>query len=489
MPPPSSELTASPSDSLPPKTATGIAGLDEILLGGLPAGRTTLVRGGPGTGKTVLALEFIYRGALRGEPGVYVSFEETVATLRQNARALDWDNVESLEQDGRMVLFNPDLPATLLQTGEFDIQGLLAILDGHIKKIGASRIVIDASDVLLRLFRTTEDREDQLFLLYQWLAKRKQTALLTLKISGEQPSTYDRHEYMADCVMHIDNRVAGQIATRRLRVIKYRGSGFLSNEFPCLIASGGMQLMPISRSELETHEQDQVSTGNSGLDLLLEGGYQSGTCILIAGSTGTGKSILASEFAVAATQRGERVLYVNFEEGLGSFIRGMRSAGLDLASPHEQGMLHILAALPEMLGSEEHLLRLFRIIEEFDPAHVVVDAISACQRMGSEAVAFDFLVRLLNHCRSRGVTCIYLNQVEPDRSSHWISGVGISSLIDALMVLEQKWPGGSHVRSLLIIKHRGNRHSHNYHSFRITDDGIVIDERDSVSSSGQKEPS
>jgi len=485
---PPNELNASPSELLPPKTATGIAGLDEILLGGLPAGRTTLVRGGPGTGKTVLGVEFVYRGALEGEPGVYLSFEESAATLRQNAHALDWD-LEPLEQDGQLVLINPDLPTKFLKTGEFDIGGLLAILDGQIKQIGAKRIVIDASDVLLRLFRSEEDREDQLFILYHWLANRPQTSLLTLKIAGEQRDTYNRHEYMADCVLNIDNRVEGQIATRRLRVIKYRGSGFLSNEFPCLIARGGMQFMPISRSELNTRELSKISTGNGGLDRLFEGGFDGGTCILIAGSTGTGKSILASSFAVAASQRGERTLYVNFEEGIGSFVRGMRSVGLDLTTPQEQGTLRILSALPETLGSEEHLLRLFRIIEDFDPAHLVVDAISACQRMGSEAIAFDFLVRLLNHCRSRGITCLYLNQIEPDRSSHWISGVGISSLIDALMVLEQNWPEGSHVRQLLIIKHRGNRHSHDFHRFQIADDGIMIDERNALTRSREEEPS
>ena len=250
-----------------------------------------------------------------------------------------------------------------------------------------------------------------------------------------------------------------------------------------------MQFMPISRSELGSHDLAKVSSGNGELDRLLEGGFEAGTCVLIAGSTGTGKTILASKFAAAASQRGERVLYVNFEEGFSSYVRGMRSVGLDLDSPQDQGTLRILAALPEALGSEEHLLRLFRVIEDFDPAHLVFDAISACQRMGSEAIAFDFLVRLLNHCRSRGTTCIYLNQIEPDRSAHWISGVGISSLIDALMVLEQKWPDGSHVRRLLIIKHRGNRHSHDFHQFQITDHGIVIDERDAATRSNEKEPS
>jgi len=454
--------------------------LDEILEGGVPSGRTTLVRGGPGTGKTVIALEFLYRGALAGDPGIFVSFEESAFTLRQNAQALAWD-LEQQEQNGRLILLSPDLPEHLVKSGDFDIAGLLAILDGHIAETGAKRIVIDASDVLLRLFRSVEERENQLIRLYQWLAKQGQTAILTMKLPVSEADFHERHEYMADCVLHLDSRVTGQVATRRLRVIKYRGSSFISNEVPCLIAPGGVKLMPISRSRLQTKDLGKVSTGNSELDTMLQGGFDRGTCVLVAGSTGTGKSILAAAFATAACERGERLLYVNFEEGMQSFVRAMRSPGFDLNAPQQDGKLQIVAELPEAMGSEEHLLRLFQHIEEFPPDHVVVDAISACQRLGSEEIAFDFVVRLLNHCRTRGITCVYLNQIEPDRSTHWISGVGISSLVDALIVLEQKWPGAEHLRRLLIIKHRGNRHSHGYRRFRITDQGIRIDENDAAS--------
>lgn len=474
-----SERPGEARSTAPPKTPTGIPGLDEILLGGVPEGRITLVRGGPGTGKTVLGLEFIYRGAVLGEPGIFVTFEERAEVVRQNARSLGWE-LEPLERDGRLLILQPDLPANFVESGEFDLSGLLAILDGHSKALGAKRIVIDAADVILRLFRSPHDRENQLFALHYWLWRHGQTAVLTLKMMLEQSRAHDRLEYMVDCVLHLDNRVIAQVTTRRLRVIKYRGSGFLSNEFPCIITNNGMALMPITRPQLGRKVEGKVSTGVAGLDSLLDGGLARGTCVLIGGTTGTGKTTIASSFATAACQRQERVLYVNFEESVESLTTSMKSSGFDLTSTLEEGCLNVIASMPESMGAEEHLWRLFQVFDDFAPEHLIVDAISACRRMGSQEVAFDFLVRLLTYCRSRGVTCIFLNQSGPGMSAHSISGVGVSSLVDTLIVLEQDWPSDMHRRRLLIVKSRGSRHSHVFHTFEITDDGIRVDSEEPV---------
>lgn len=482
---PPADQSPHPHAGYPPKVATGIAGLDDILLGGLPKGRTSLVRGGPGAGKTILALEFIYRGALEGEPGIFVTFEERADILRQNAWALGWD-LEPLEQQGLLTIIQPDMPVRFVESGSFDIGGLLAILDGHVEKLAAKRIAVDAADVLLRLFRSYAQREEQLFALHYWLWEQSQTALLTLKSGHEEQASNDRLEYLADCVMHLDNRVAGQIATRRLRVIKYRGSGFLSNEFPCVITTGGIALMPITRSQLGRRIKGKVPTGIAKLDSLLEGGYLRSSCVLVGGSTGAGKTTIASQFALAACKRSERVLYVDFEESVDSLTSSMKSVGLDLQSAVDAGQLKVIATMPESAGVEEHLWYLFQAIDQFAPDHLVVDSISACNRMGSEEAAFDFLVRLLTHCRSTGTTCIYLNQTTPESASNSISGVGISSLVDALIVLEQDWPADEHRRRLLIIKSRGCRHSHAYHQFQITDHGIEIAETESRGSAQQE---
>lgn len=459
---------------IPPKDPTGIEGLDEVLFGGLPRGRTTLIRGGPGTGKTILAMEFIYRGALAGQPGIFVTFEERADILRQNALALGWD-LAAMEKEGKLLLLQPDLPRYVVESGQFDIGGTLAILSGHVQRMGATRIVIDAADVILRMFRDPWDRENQLFLIHDWLAGQTMTSLLTLKISAEQPTIYDRLEYIADCAFHLDNRVRGQVTTRRLRVLKYRGSDFLSNEFPCVITSRGFALMPISLAELKSVGHGKISSGLAKLDTLLDGGFKRGSCVLVGGPSGSGKTIFACEFSIAACARNEKVLYLSFEESREGLVSGMKSPGLDLESTLKTERLKLTAIMPEAMGVEEHLYRIFQMIDEFKPEHLVVDSISACSRMGSEGMEFEFLMRLLTHCRSQGITCYYLNQTVPHQIPHSISGVGLSSLVDTLIVLDQDWPDATHRRRLLIIKSRGSKHSHLFHSFQITDQGVVID--------------
>jgi circadian clock protein KaiC len=464
------------------KILTKIRGMDEILYGGLPLGRTTLITGGPGTGKTVFGLEFLYRNALVEETGIFITFEETAAAIRRNALAMGW-NLALLEERGSLNIMDIDVPLNIMQSGDFTINGLLGILSGKVKTTGAKYIVIDAIDVLMRLFRDANDCYNQLASLHNWIIKQELTTILTIKQDSHESVSYQHLEYMTDCVIQLDQRILTQVMTRRLRVLKYRGSGFWSNEFPYIITSIGIVVIPITKMEFAQQcVGTKFSTGIKNFDNLLSGGLLHGSCILIAGSSGSGKTTLASSIGVSACYRGERVIYVSFEESVGGLTSGMRSAGIEMQPEIDSRLLHIQSIVPESAGVEEHLWRIFQLIDLSRPDHIIIDAISACRRMGTEAMAFDFLVRLLTYCKTEGITCIYLNQTGSENPVDEISGIGISSLVDSIIVLEQLWPKKSHQRRLLITKIRGSSHSHLYHDFSITDKGILIHETSNLQS-------
>lgn len=456
------------------KIATGIRGLDEILEGGFPAGRLTLVAGGPGTGKTVLVTEFLYQGAQDGDPGLLVSFEERAEDIRTNARAMGWD-LEALEAGSKLRIVHADLPHGTQRSGEFTLNGLLAMLDGYTKSLGIQRIVLDALDVLIRFFRDPEKEQDQFDLLHRWLQGKEAAVILTAKISRENQPLYHSLEYMADCVLQLDQRVDQQVSTRRLRVIKYRGSGYLSNEHPYLITSGGLVFLPVSSIELDYPASgDPIGSGHSVLDEILGGGYRRGACILMAGSTGTGKTTLASMFAKCACDAGEKVLYVNLEESENAMVRAMLNTSLDLRPDLESGNLKILSLMPESGGTEEHLLRILDALNAYGARYMIVDAISACRRMGSKGAVFDFLVRLINKCRKEGVILLYTNQVLGMESVERISGLGVSSLADVIVFLRFVETKEGLRRRLLVLKARGQSHSHLYHEMLIGEHGVKI---------------
>lgn len=464
-----------------PKSPTGIAGLDQILLGGVPKGRTTLISGGPGTGKTVFGFEFLIRGALMNEPGIFVTFEEDEDQIRRNAQALGWD-IKELEEQKKLFILHTEVPIDLILSGEFTIDGLLAILGAQAQEIGARRIVIDAIDRLLDLFSNKLRRQNQLHALNRWLRDQEITAVITAKNSGNQEKTNLILDYLLDCIIRLDQRVVGQVMTRRVRVLKYRGSGFLSNEFPYLIADHGVEIMPVSSSQL--HHQplgDYISTGNEKLDNLLGGGFRTGASIVIAGSSGTGKTTLVSSIAAASSKREEKVLYVSFEESQEAIVNTMLNSGIDLRPAIAANKLIFINAFPEAHGVEEHLFKISSAIQSFDPDIFIMESISATNRIGSEQAAFDLLVRLINMCKEKQFTSIFTNQTRSDPSLAFmnqdnISGIGISSLIDSLILLEQSWKKNNHKRHLLIIKSRASRHSHQYHTFKITNQGIIINE-------------
>lgn len=459
-----------------PKCPTQIEGLDMILKGGLPMGRTTLIIGGPGSGKSLFGLEFLYRAALDGEPGIFISFEERAADLRTNTSTLGWDLVP-LEQNGKLFLFEARIDPKAIVTGEFGIQSFLAILNHKIKALGAKCVAIDAIDVLMRLINDERSEQNELLALHQWLSEQKVTALLTVKASRE--TVNERHheflDYMADCVIHLDNRMLGQLSTRRLRVVKYRGSGFGSNEYPFVIEPPGITLLPISDIGL-SHQAlgERISTGLTVLDNLIGGGFRRASSVLITGSTGSGKTTLCSTFTYAACLRAEKVLYLNFEESEAALVSAMLSSGTDLNPMIANGSLRLLTAMPEAMGAEQHLLRAFNAIKQMQPRCVVLESASACKRMGTEQAAFEYLMRMINTCKELGIIILITNQTKGLSNLDEISGIGISSLIDTVIELTLVADAGVMQRKLLVVKSRGSVHSHCNHDFHISDQGITI---------------
>jgi circadian clock protein KaiC len=459
-----------------PKIPTGIAGLDQVLGGGVPAGRLTLVSGGAGSGKSMVGLKCLLHGAGAGEPGILVMFEERAEAVRRNARSRGWD-LAPLEKSNKLCLLDARLSPETVVSGDFSIKSLLAILDQKTKAMRARRIVIDAVDALLYLYDSPLRERQELYALHEWLLDRGLTTIMTVKTfpHEESHSRYAFLDFMADCVIHVDQRVTAQITTRRIRVIKYRGSGYGRNEYPFVINRDGVSVMPITSNVLQHIPLGvKVSSGQTRLDDVLAGGYRRGASVLIVGTTGSGKTTLTCVFVKAACLRGERVLYLNFEESEESMVSSMLSPGLALRPLIRNGTLMVRSYLPEAMGVEEHLFHALNAMEEFQPRHVVVDAISACKRMGSELNAFEYLMRLLNACKERGITCFYINQATGVDIIAEISGIGISSIIDTVILLRHLPIGDAMKRQLVVMKSRGSKHSEGFHEFRITDRGIDL---------------
>ena len=466
---------ASPSRTQLAKIPTGITGLDDVLRGGLPAGRMTLLSGGAGSGKSLIATQCALHGARAGEPSILVLFEERATAVRQNVLSLGWD-VSALERSKKLFLLDARINPEAVISGDFSIKGLLAILDRQCTAMRARRIVFDAVDTLLQLYGNPARERHELNGLHEWLLDRKLTAIMTVKADAQEgPSRYSFLDFMADCVIHVDQRVTAQVTTRRLRVVKYRGSGYGRNEYPFIIGDNGINVIPITSGVLEHRAPGaKVSSGQAGLDHVLGGGYKRGTGILIVGTAGAGKSTLACAFAQSACERGERVLYINFEESAESMVSNMQSAGVLLQPSMDRGRLVVQSYLPEATGVEEHLLRALAALDELRPQHLIVDAISACQRMGTTHAAFEYLMRVLDACKQRGITCIYINQAIGSDVVSEISGIGISSIIDTVIALRQLPVEDETRRQLIVMKSRGSCHSDRFHDFRITDRGIEL---------------
>jgi circadian clock protein KaiC len=459
-----------------PKAPTGIPGLDEITNGGLPRGRPTLVCGGAGCGKTLLAMEFLVRGALAyDEPGVFVSFEETADELVTNARSLGFD-LQRLSARRRLLLDYIHLERNgLIESGEYDLEGLFVRLGHAIDSIGAKRVVLDTIERLFSGLSNTFILRSELDRLFRWLKTKRVTAIVTGERDGESLTRHGLEEYVSDCVILLDQRVLEQSATRRLRILKYRGSAHGGNEMPFLIDDRGLSVLPITSLGL-AHQASTVRmpTGVSGLDAMFgRKGYYRGNSVLVSGTAGTGKSSLGCHFVEAACRRGERCLYLAFEESPSQIVRNMQSIGIDLERWMRRGLLRILARRPTALGLEAHLVSIHRAIEEWQPRVVVVDPVTNMIAVGSETEVKAMLARLIDFMKLRQITALFTSLTEGGGAAER-TDLGVSSLMDIWMLLGNLEANGERNRSIQIVKARGMAHSNQVREFVITGRGIVL---------------
>lgn len=464
------------------KIPVGIRGLDEVLNGGVPKGAMTLICGGPGTGKTMLGMEFLVRGAMAGHPGIMVTFEETEVALKDYAAGLGWDLAE-FESKGLLTVVSARIHPEALHSGDFDLRGVIGILQQKAASMKAERVVVDAPDAFLRLLGDSSKEQAELHLMQERLREAGMTALMTVKSGTGQAlsSNYDFLDYMADCVIHLDQRVQEQVSTRRLRVTKYRGSTYGRNEYPYSITNQGTWIIPVTQASLRhAGLGESLSSGVDQLDEILGGGYRRNACTLLTGNSGTGKTTFACAFALSMVSLGERVLYLDFEESWDALVSCMLSTGLDMRPAKDSGKLKFVSKMPESQGIEEHLIQAFRAFEDFEPQHLIIDAISACRRMGSEQAAFDYLIRIIDHCKQRSITTLLTNLTSVMAPGREITGIDLSSVIDTVIVLRNVEKQGRYVRDLGVLKSRGRAHSNHIHEFRITDNGFEIERTGAV---------
>jgi len=461
-----------------PKCTTGIQGLDEITGGGLPKGRPALVCGGAGCGKTLLGIEFLVRGAmLHNEPGVFLAFEETAEELAQNVRSLGFDLDDLIETKKLAVDYIHIEPSEIQETGEYDLEGLFIRLGYAIDSIGAKRVVIDTLETLFTGLSNLGILRAELRRLFRWLKEKGVTAVITAERGNGSLTRHGLEEYVSDCVLLLDHRVEGQISTRRLRIVKYRGSSHGTNEFPFLIDEGGISVLPITTLQLQHKaSSERVSSGVPALDAMLGGpGFYRGSSVLVSGTAGIGKTSLACHAADACCQRGERCLYFAFEESEAQLLRNMRSIGLNLEPWVKKGLLRFHTGRPTMNGLEMHLASIHKQVEAFQPHLVVVDPITNFISAGTVAEASCMMMRLVDYLKAREITALLTNLNHAEGALEQ-SELGISSLIDTWLVLRDIELNGERNRGLYIIKSRGMAHSNQIREFLLTDQGVQLTE-------------
>ena len=458
------------------KERTGIPGFDEITRGGLPAGRPTLICGSAGAGKTLFAMEFLVRGAtMFDEPGVFMSFEETDKELATNVASLGFD-LKQLIADKKLVLdFVFIERSEIEETGEYNLEGLFLRLSYAIDSIGAKRVVLDTLEALFSALPNEAIIRAELRRLFRWLKEKGVTAVITCERGEGTLTRYGLEEYVADCVILLDNRVQNQISTRRMRIVKYRGTSHGTNEYPFLIDEKGFSVLPITSLGL-THPAptERVSSGNSRLDDMLDGkGFYRGSSILVSGTAGTGKSTLGAHFIEAACARGEKALFFAFEESQEQIIRNMRSVGIELEKFVKKGLLKFQNARPSAWGLEIHLAMIHKMISEFGPSVVVVDPITNFLAVGDETETKAMLTRLIDFLKTRQITAMFTSLTSASADAE-DSEVGVSSLMDAWMLVKNVEANGERNRGLYILKARGIAHSNQVREFLLTGRGIEL---------------
>jgi circadian clock protein KaiC len=467
--------SARPVTSLP-KCPTGIQGLDEITSGGLPRGRPTLVCGGAGCGKTLLGAEFLVRGAMQfDEPGVLMAFEETEAELKANVASLGFDLAGLVRRKKILVDYVHIEPGEIHESGEYDLEGLFVRLNHAIDSIGAKRVVLDTLEALFAGLRNESVLRAELRRLFRWLKVKGVTAVITAERGREQLTRQGLEEYVSDCVILLDHRVNDQIATRHLRVVKYRGSLHGTNEFPFLIGDVGLSVLPITSLALNHKvSSGRIATGVPRLDAMLGGkGFFLGSSILLTGTSGTGKTIIASNFAHAAARRGERVLFFSFEESPNQIIRNMRSIGLHLEPLAKRGLLKFQSARPSLYGLEMHLATMFKEIAAFKPHVVIIDPITSLMDAGTESECKGMVTRLIDYLKAGQVTSLFTSLTIGGHALAQ-SESAMSSLMDAWILLQDFEGNGERNRVLYVLKARGMAHSNQIREFLISDRGIDV---------------
>jgi circadian clock protein KaiC len=459
-----------------PKSPTGIQGLDEVTGGGLPQGRPTLVCGSAGCGKTLLAVEFLVRGASQyGEPGVFMAFEETAEELTKNVRSLGFDLDDLAEQQKLLVDYVHIERSEIEETGEYDLEGLFIRLGHAIDSIGAKRVALDTLETLFSGLSNASILRAELRRLFRWLKDKGVTAIVTAERGEGTLTRQGLEEYVSDCVILLDHRVDEQISTRRLRIVKYRGSTHGSNEYPFLIDEAGISVLPVTSLGLQ-HEAstERISSGIPRLDPMLGGeGFYRGSSILISGTAGTGKTSIACHAAAASCQRNERCLYFAFEESASQLLRNMQSIGLDLEPWVKKDLLRFHSSRPTLYGLEMHLATMHRLVEGSQPRLVIVDPISNLISVGSFTEANAMLLRLVDFLKSRQITALFTNLTHGGAALERVE-VNISSLIDTWLLLRDIELNGERNRGLYVLKSRGMAHSNQIREFLLTPHGIEL---------------
>ncbi|MGA2225084.1 MAG: circadian clock protein KaiC [Syntrophobacteraceae bacterium] len=470
---------SSPKESIPVKQLrkipTGIGGFDEITGGGVPQGRPTLVCGGPGSGKTLFGMEFLVRGAREfNEPGVFMSFEEKDTDLVENFSSLGFD-IDDLVARNKMALDYVHIERSeILETGEFDLEGLFVRLGFAIDSIGAKRVVLDTIEALFSGFPNEGVLRAEIRRLFRWLKDRGITAVITCERGNGTLTRHGLEEYVSDCVILLDHRMIEQVATRRLRIIKYRGTTHGTNEYPFLIDEGGLYVLPITSIGL-THKapSERISSGVPRLVTMLGGeGYFRGSSILITGTAGTGKMSLAAHFANSTCSGGERCLYLAFEESESQIVRNMRSIGVDLQPWLDNGSLHVHATRPTLFGLEMHLVSMNKLVRDFKPSVLIMDPISNLVSVGSALEVKSALMRFIDSLKTEGITALFTCLIFGQQQD--LTEMGVSSLMDTWLTVRDIESGGERNRGLYVVKSRGMAHSNQVREFVLSSDGVRL---------------
>lgn len=468
----SGESTFFPLD----KVQTGIKGLDDISGGGLPRGRTTIVCGGPGCGKTMLGMEFLIRGAEEfNEPGVLVAFEETPQEMQRNVASLGFDVKKLIDRKKLFLDYIYIEPSEIQETGDYDLEGLFIRLQHAVDSVGAKRVCLDTLEALFSGFSNDGVLRAELRRLFRWLKDRNLTTVVTAEKGEKTLTRHGLEEYVSDCVILLDHRIRDQISTRRLRIVKYRGTSHGADEYPFLIDRQGISVLPVTSLRME-HEVslERVSTGIADLDEMLGGkGIYRGSSVLISGTAGSGKTTMSASFVDAACRRGECCLFVGFEESVSQVARNMSSVGLDLGQWTRKGLLAHEAWRPTQYGIESHLLRIHKLVDEVKPEHLIIDPVTNLTGAGGEEV-YSMLVRLLDYLKSRKITAIFTSLTANGSEDLEKSEVGISSLIDTWILCRDLEFNGERNRCVFVLKSRGMAHSNQIREFLMSDQGIRL---------------